>query len=102
VHLVFGQVHQGIFTHHQKPNQSRTRAYHQPCLITDDGATHLLLFSCFLNPFQNPTLAIVTVCTTITLPIHFDYLPSDHHCSPIRLRAHCALVLRLRHIWIIW
>jgi hypothetical protein len=51
VHLVFGQVHQGIFTHHQKPNQSRTRAYHQPCLITDDGATSsltlLMLFKSF-------------------------------------------------------
>ncbi len=48
VHLVFGQVHEGIFTHHPKPNQSRTHAYHQPCLIIDDGVTSsLTLFMLF-------------------------------------------------------
>jgi len=52
VHLVFGHVHKGILTHHQKLNQSRTRAYYQPCLIIDGGVTSFLRCSCFLTPLN--------------------------------------------------
>jgi hypothetical protein len=34
VHLVFGQVHQDMLTHHQKLDQSWTRVYYRPRLIT--------------------------------------------------------------------
>jgi hypothetical protein len=51
-HLMFGQVHGDILTHHQKLNQSRTGAYYQPCLIVDGGVTSFLCFSCFLTPLN--------------------------------------------------
>ena len=52
VHLVFGHVHEGMFTHHPKPNQSRTHAYYQPCLTIDGGVASFLCFSCFLTPLN--------------------------------------------------
>ena len=67
MHLVFGQVHEAMLTHHQKLNQSRTRSYHQPHLIIDGGVASFLRFS-YLNYFQNPTPAIATAHTMITFP----------------------------------
>ena len=85
VHLVFGQVHQGISTHHQKLNQSRTRAYYQPCLITDDGDTSSLKLLMLLKSFP-PIMITCSACTFV---------------SKFVRRVTCASVLRLRHIWII-
>jgi len=86
VHLVFGQVHQGISTHHQKLNQSRTRAYHQPYLITDDGDISSLKLLMLLKSFP-PIMITCSACTFV---------------SKFVCRATFALVLCLRHIWIIW
>src|SRR3990170_2880083 len=52
VHLVFGHVHEGMFTHHSKLNQLRTHAYFQPCLMIDGGVASFLRFSCFLTPLN--------------------------------------------------
>jgi len=50
-HLVFGQVHEPMLTHHQKLNQPRTGACYQPCLIVDGGIA-FLRFSRFLTPLN--------------------------------------------------
>ncbi len=46
-HLVFGQVHEVMFTHHQKLSQSQTCICYQPCLMIDGGIVSFFRFLCF-------------------------------------------------------